>query len=114
MEKQQLTFRQKTAYAHWSAKQIFLFPCVGELIALFVALIYVGLLFWFFETEIIDLLDFTGAHASAKHFWACFAATIVTVSASFATVYTAFFIASFYERNDAGRRFFMKYEYRKR
>lgn len=114
MEKQQFTFRQKTAYAHWSAKQAFLFPCVGELITLIVALICIGLLFWFFEPEVIDLLNFTGPSASTKHFLACFAATIVTLFTSFATVYAGFFMAAFRERNDAGRRFFMKYEYRKR
>lgn len=111
MEKQKLTFLQKIAYAHWSAKCAFAFPNVG--LILIVMLIYLGVALWFFEPEIRSWEHFTGPHAMAKTYFCRVGGVLLIVALSNFSVYLLYFIEALLYRDEADCQYFLKYHYRK-
>lgn len=115
MKKQPLTFRQKIAYAHWSAKTVFSFPLFfGVWVSILVAMIYVGIILYFFEPQVMQLLTYTGIHALSKTYWSRILACFIALAAGLASVYIFYFVISFFDKNESSRRFFMNFFYQNR
>lgn len=113
MEKQKLTFRQKVAYAHWSAKVEFDFPHVGYAFMMVAMVIYFGLAFWFFEPEIRSWEHLSGPHALGKAYFYRLGGVLLIVALSYITVYIIYFIQAFFDEDDVCRKHFLKYRYHK-
>lgn len=111
MEKK-LTLWQRIAYAHWVAKQNIIFAGKGPLFISAVAIVYLGLILWFFESE-IKAIDFSGEHAFSKKYLAIILSMIVLIIASYVTVYIPHFIRAFFDNDEIYRRHFLKYYYHK-
>ena len=115
MEKQKISLREKWAYAHWSAKEPFGFPVwIGHYFALILAVVYAGLVFWFFEPELIQLMNYHGEHGLGKSYFARLFAIFALIVVGYATAYVLLFLWALIYRNEADYRYFMKYRYKKR
>ncbi len=110
MEKQSLTFRQKAAYANWSARREFAFLGKGQLMTLTVAVVYLFLVFWLFDVE-IPKPHFSGAYAWDKEHLVRVVLLLILFVLSYATAYLRYFIAAFFDRDEAERNDFMKNYY---
>lgn len=113
MEKQKLTFKQRIAYAHWTAKVAFRVPYFGWLMALCAGVIYLGIALWFFDPEIKALRDYSGAHGLGKAYFAILAGLLVIIALSYVTVYIPYFIQAYFDNDQNCRRIFLKYYYQK-
>lgn len=113
MEEKKLTLMQNIAYAHWSAKISFGFPWFAWFLVMVVALIYIGLAFWFFEEEIEIMFEFSGPHALGKRYFSFLLAGLAVYFVSWATIYIGYFMLYFFENDDVSRKHYLKYRYRK-
>ena len=113
MEEQKLTLRQQIAYARWSAKFAFDFPWVGWFWVLVAGIIYLGLVFWFFEPELNSFMRASAPHALGKRYFLGIFAVVALVALSYVTVYIPFFIISLFDKDEVMRKHFLKYYYRK-
>ena len=75
---------------------------------------YIGLAFWFFESEIESLMCVSAPHALGKRYFLGIFAVISLFVVSYVTVYIPFFIISFFDKDEVCRKHFLKYHYHKR
>lgn len=113
MERQHLTLWQRIAYAHWSAKSEYDFPCIGWFLVAVAGICYIGLAFWFFEPEIETMMCTSAPHALGKRYFLAVIAIISLLAVSWVTVYIPFFIKSFFDKDEFMRKHFLKNHYRK-
>lgn len=112
-EKRQLTFKEKVAYSNWSAKLELGFPGIGCFLILIVAVIYLGVVLWFFGPEFYKL-HFSGAHAIGKEYFARLFCVLALLASSYVTVYVFYFTMAFFDHDDVCRKHFLKYHYKSR
>ena len=108
MKNQKLTFRQKTAYAHWSSMKTFRFPLFfGQGLAGVITLIYIVLAFCFWDDWIMQLMS----HGYAR-LWIAVIPLSAAV-AGFFTAYVFFFIGALVDKNNYRRWLFLTFFYKK-
>lgn len=111
MEQKDLTFRQRIAYAHWSAKCEFELPFLGCKLMIVAAVVYVGVACWFIE-PILSWFQFSGPHAVAKYYISFLGVAAALCTISFLTAYLPFFCWYLF-KNDNDLDIFLNHFYHK-
>lgn len=106
-----LTFKQRIAYAHWSAKLAFNFPWVGCIFAFVVGCI---ITFCFIFPKIKCMMDIFPSDALGKRILLGIFVVIAIIAASYITIYIPYFLVSFFDNDEISRGNFLKNYYHKK